>query len=794
MIRPWTLFVIAAFSALPAAPLAAQDESQPSLEEVVVTAQQRSQRLQDVPIAVTSLSGEDLTRSVINDIIDLQASVPSLVAYTANRPATSTAFYIRGIGTSGSDAGLEGAVGFFVDNVYRSRSGTGIGDLVDIQSVEVLRGPQSTLFGKNTTAGAVTVRTNAPVMNEVEGSLNAMVGNYDATRFGAVVNAPLIEDKLALRLSGSVNQRDGFIDDPVTDDTYNDRDRWFVDGKLLFTPTPDLDILLRADYAEANESCCQVVRLSNTPGSPAVSLLDALARLNGSQYPSDPDPSDYSNSINGPAPVADFEDQGLSMEINWDLGDNMTLTSVTGYRSFESLSANDVDFTGADLLYQTIEFEAETYSQEFRLTGFANIGDVSVDWLVGAYYADEELFWSEAPDFRPDLQPYFSALLGSADLGALYGPFTNAAGNVARQDGESYALFTHNIFALTDKLNLTIGLRYTSDEKSAVSDAYSNYPGGQLPFTGLGLPFPAQHSYDLDFDDDSTDGTVVLDYSFDDDLMVYASASTGYKSGGFVMVREAAGPLFSPNASCSSSGEPVLGGGGLPPIYACDPRDPRFDSETVEAYEVGFRSQLFDRRLTLNLTAFYADYSDLQLNVFDGLSFTVQNAGSADTRGFELETSYLTPVDGLELSLSLAYTDAEYGNEVPPLQDGEPAVGGEPLPQAPEWSGVVAMNYGFTFMQGRSGFFRAEYSFTSDQYSGTRVDSVGGDLEINSFELLNLTLGVDLIDNLELGAFCRNCLDDNYANFLSNAVAQPGSKESFIGNPREYGVTLTKRF
>jgi outer membrane receptor protein involved in Fe transport len=311
----------------------------------------------------------------------------------------------------------------------------------------------------------------------------------------------------------------------------------------------------------------------------------------------------------------------------------------------------------------------------------------------------------------------------------------------------------------------------------------------------LGLPFPAQHSYDLDFSDDSTNGAIILDYAVSDEVMVYASASTGYKAGGFVTVREAAGPLFSANAACSASDSVAIpGGSGLPTIYACDPRDPRFGSETVNAYELGIRSRLFGRKLQLNLTGFYADYSDLQLNVFDGFSFIVRNAGSAVTQGAELETIFFTPVQGLQLALNLAYTDASFGSEVPALQAGEPALAGEPLQNAPEWAGAATLDYAFSAFGRFDSFVRAEYSFTSSQFSSTRIGSLGEALEIDSFELLNLSAGVELGKGLQVSAFCRNCLDERYANFYANAVAQPGSKEAFVGNPREFGLTVMKRF
>jgi iron complex outermembrane receptor protein len=760
--------------------------------EIVVTAQRRSQALQDVPIAVTAFSAEMLERGVVADITDLQASVPSLNITTNNRPSTSTSFRLRGVGTSGLDTGLEGAVGFFVDGVYRSRSGTALGDFVDVERIEVLRGPQGTLFGKNTSAGAITVATRRPV-HDFEGFGEVGFGNYNARRASGAINLPLIEDRLALRLSGAYFEREGFIEDVARNDGYNDRDRWAATAKLLFSPSGALDILLTADYAEANESCCQSVRLSNAPGSPIVPLLSGLATARGATYFATPIPNSYVTSING-EPIADFKDYGLSLQVDWDLG-FAALTSISSYRDFDSFSGNDADFSGADLVYQKVGFESQNWSQELRLQGNLAGPAAGLDWLLGVYYADERIASFERPNIGGDLQAYFTALLRSATLGALYPEQQSAFGNNAEQSVESWAVFTHNILNLTDKLALTLGARYTSDDKQGFSNTFWNHPAGQFPFSGLGLPFSAHYSYVADFSDEAVTWTAILDYDWTDELMTYISAGSGYKSGGIVMNREAGGLVYSRNAACSASAAVALpAGGGLPTIFRCDPRDPRFDSETVTAFEAGLRSRWFNGALTINFTAFHAEYEDLQLNVFDGLVLRIQNAGSATTEGAELETQWRTPLEGLTLGAAVSYTDASYGGEVGIIQQGQPAVGGLPLENAPEWAGALSGNYERDVFGADTFFVRGEYLFNSDQEASTRISSTGGRLYIPSYELFNATIGLARANGLEIAAYCRNCLDERYANFLFDSVAQSGSKDQFVGNPLEYGIRIRQAF
>lgn len=762
------------------------------LATVTVSAQKREQNLQDVPLSVTVVTGEDVEKAGTGTITDLQVTVPGLTVAEANRPATSTTIRIRGIGTNGNDGGLEGAVGFFLDGVYRSRSGMGLSDLVDIKSVQVLRGPQGTLFGKNTSAGALLVETKDPSY-ETEGEVSATFGNYDLQKYTGILNVPLIEDKLAVRLVGSHHKRDGFIEDSVTGADYNDRDRTSIAGKVLFEPTSNLSFLLKADYSKQDESCCQLVRLTNPSSSALVGLLSSLANGVGASYPTDPNPEARLTSINI-KPVVDTEDKGISLTTEWAWGE-VDVKSITSYRDFYNLTYNDVDFSGADIVRQGVTLDAQQFSQEFQFNGRFDGLFAGVDWLVGAYYADEEIFYHEKVSTGASVGPYFSALINST-VGALYPAVENGFGADATQDGQTFAIFTHNIIDFSERVHGAVGLRYTDETKDVVSNPFFNVGPTTLPFSGLGLPFSPHHPYDQTFTDDAVTGSVSLTYDWTDAINTYVSYSRGFKSGGFALGREAAGPVYLNNATCSDSGTIAFAAvPGIPDIYACDPKDPSFDSETADSYELGWRSILADGSLLLNVTAFYTEYSNLQLNQFDGLGFVISNAGSATTQGWELEGQWVTPVDGLTLSTNVSWIDAVFGDEVGSLASGEPAVGGQNVGGSPKWSGSLTANYERRLNDTLDFYAFGTYSYAGDQRSAiARLGTDGSPLITPGSDLINLGAGLQFQNGLEVSVYCRNCTDEFVEAERSSAVAQSNARETYLGNPREYGITVRKTF
>ncbi|MEE9280104.1 MAG: TonB-dependent receptor, partial [Myxococcota bacterium] len=467
-VRAARLIVAALFAlALPVrAQQAPQDEEEgsfrsPGIEEIVVTATKREQSIQDVPIAISAFSGDDLQRRGIQQLEDLQQVAPSLIVYSSNSETNGGTLRIRGMGTTGNNPGLEAAVGTFIDGVYRSRSGQAFSELLDVERIEILRGPQGTLFGKNTSAGAVHIITAKPEF-DFNGHASFSIGdfNYDKGTLG--LTGPLIGEKLAFRVAGMFAQREGYYKDLTSSDKFADRDRWSVKGQLLWTPTDTIDVRAIYDYSDRDESCCPAVFKDLGPTSGAV------AAVGGFLGPGDPKSLDV--GTNGD-PFEDVQDQGFSLEINWDLGPDITLTSMTAWRDFRVNRGQDVDFTSADILALRDENEKwQNFSSELRLVGTTG----PLDWLVGFYTYQERfdarlatVFGTAGPTFVGLLLEGLSDTVSSVDeVTGFLSPGDNTGAQRYDQSTEGYAIFSHNTWHITERLSLTGGARYSVEKKS----------------------------------------------------------------------------------------------------------------------------------------------------------------------------------------------------------------------------------------------------------------------------------------------------------------------------------------
>jgi outer membrane receptor protein involved in Fe transport len=492
--------------------------------DIVVTATRRAERLADVPIAVSAVSSQALLNSGANDIRGVVQLAPSLLVSSTGSEANASA-RIRGIGTVGDNPGLESSVATFIDGVYRSRTGSGLNDIGEIDRIEVLRGPQGTLSGRNASAGVINIFTKMP-SQDFGGYVEGTYGNYDNMRIAGAITGPIVKDLLSFRLDGVWNKRDGFYQDVVNNTDYNNRNRWFVRGQLLFEPTSDLSVRLIGDYTWRDEKCCGAAyvdireKTDPTPGAPgdfAINpngnrIVDVLRSLGG-VLPSAGDP--YNRRIAftpGRAYSNETKDYGGSMQIDYNFG-NATLTSITAYREYKAGNAGDIDFGNVDLGYRADDGRAfrqfHTFTQEVRLQG--SLFDDRIDWLVGGFYSNEDLvigdnlqFGSQygafascrivatinpAAALRDPRQPGCLSAAGNAVLtGALPGTtpafgaatpallsglrtlstLNNLGDRNARyyQDSENYAFFTHNIFKVTDTLSITAGLRWTHEAKA----------------------------------------------------------------------------------------------------------------------------------------------------------------------------------------------------------------------------------------------------------------------------------------------------------------------------------------
>lgn len=580
--------------------------------DILVTAKKREETLQDTPIAVSVVEAQEIERAEIQDLLDLQTLVPSL-AIRQGQTSGNTNFFIRGFGNGQNAIGLEPSVGVFIDGVYRSRSVSSISDLPNLGRVEVLRGPQTTLFGKNASVGVISVTTQKPQF-EFDGHVESSFGNYGLHRFEAYVTGP-ITDTVAVALGGNFNRRDGYVEDLGTGADYNDRDRWGIRGDILWEPSPDVAFRLIADYDKIDEDCCILTNLVEGP-------TGASFRALGGQFVSeDPFSFDVFYDI---APSNRIENAGISLQGDIDFGFG-TLTSITAYRRNENDSQFDPDATSLELFsINSAQSEIETFTQELRLhsTGAGKL----VDWMIGGFYFDERLASGNDLFYGADYRPYLGALLGNptqvatfeAFAGAPAGAFAAAGQGISErseQDNTAWSIFGNIDLNLTDRLTATFGVSYTEDEKNVSVSALSTdslaavnldqlgytatlstllaqrgvnlqNPASVGPFvagnpviygqiqqqalaTALGASNPFNSLRALQFfpphlnfpnavedgrsRDDSFDFTARLAYELTDQISVYASYATGFKASSWNLSRQSR-----PTSGILVPGNPVV--------------------------------------------------------------------------------------------------------------------------------------------------------------------------------------------------------------------------------------------
>ena len=716
-----------------ATPVWAQEQAAPADETtadaddgaIIVTATRREESLSNVPIAISAVSGEALQNTGASDIRALNQLAPSLIVSGATSEVSFTA-RIRGVGTVGENPGLESSVGLFIDGVYRSRTGVGLSELGDIERVEILRGPQGTLFGKNSTAGLINIVTKKPDFDfEAKGS--ATYGNYDYYRIDGSVTGGLTQT-IAARLDAVYQKRDGFTKNltPGLKDS-NDRDRYLIRGQVLFEPTDDISFRLIGDYSKRNEICCAAPYLGPTrnlsrdaQGNVVVSNNTLLPVLNalGANIP--PVTTPFTRSVSttpGFNYRSDSEDYGISGELNWNLG-GAKLTAITAYRDYENTQGQDTDFNRLDILRRTaLTREFKLFTQELRLQG--ELFDGRLDWLIGGYYSDEQLNVTDDSKFGVDADRYFSALTGgafsalTAAIGGTPLAGTGVIRNAFQQDSRNYAFFTHNVFdIIPDKLSLTLGGRYTNERKdltgsfntnntlcTALRNIASPLAGFACAINNDAGPGFTSASPGTKRKESEFTGTAVLSFKPTEDLLIYTSYSRGYKAGGFNLDTSALDAPCNPNAggAAPSAGQIAANAAcvarrALPANTVGNARpeasDLQFAPERVNAIEAGVKYN--GRGFDINVAAFYQLYKQYQLNTFNGINFEVTNLegcsdslnggdrdasvltgacaanrtrAGVESKGFEIE-SVIRPARDVSVNVGLTYSDTKYRNNL----------------------------------------------------------------------------------------------------------------------------------
>jgi outer membrane receptor protein involved in Fe transport len=797
--------------ALSAAPAFAQeteqsDDSARSIETIVVTAQKREQNLQDVPIVVTAVSEQLLQDTGVRDIKDLTLLTPGLIVTSTSNESSTTA-RIRGIGTVGDNPGLESSVGVVIDGVYRPRNGVSFGDLGEMERIEVLKGPQGTLFGKNTSAGVINVVTKKPTF-EFGSNIELTAGDYGLLEGSASLNGPIAGDVVAGRIFAAYRERDGYLDvvtgpGPRTEAEDFDREFYTTRGQLLIQPSETFNVRLVGDYTKREENCCAAPQAELTPTTPVLQVLNAI--VPGSfANPADPfERVAYSNRDT----TQDVEDMGASAEINWDLGGS-TLTSVTAWRDWEIVNGQDSDFTTVDILYRNPDGnfgnQFEQLSQELRLAGDTG----RLNWLVGGFYAAEDLTSRNQLLYGNHFRTYYNALLQNAlaPFPASAWPANVGTQDVYEQDSETWALFTNNSLRLTDALELTVGLRYTNESKD-LDTQYINQHGGvgcsilrNTPaflaspaaptIFGIGCATYADPIFNnlattQSIDENEWSGTAKLAYRFTDEFMTYASFARGYKASGFNLDRERTGN------SALNPGTP----GGI----AAD-TDTSFDKELVDSYELGVKTQWLGNTLLLNGALFYQDYTDFQLNTFTGIQFVVTSLPQVVSQGVDVDMVWFTPLEQLSLQGGVTYAETtieDFGAAAPFFR---PERENDTLSFAPEWSGSLSA----TFEQpiGANLLFRANLGakYTSEYNTGSNLDVRKIQ---DAYTLVNARLGFGAEnESWMIEAWAQNLTDEEYYQVAFDATLQGSSAgavptstiDAFLGPPRTYGVTARFKF
>jgi len=825
-----TRALLLALVGLVQAPLAlAQDsgageEESSTLDKIVVTAQKREEALQDVPVVVTALSEQALEENGVRDIKDLQHVVPGLTVTSTQSEAQTTA-RIRGIGTVGDNAGLESSVGVVIDGVYRPRNGVGFGDLGELERIEVLKGPQGTLFGKNTSAGVINVITKRPSYQQ-SAEAELTIGNYGAVGVaGSYSDA--FNDMSAFRIYAAKRKRDGYIDvhtgaGPRQDKEDQNQDFHTVRAQVLFEPSDTLDILLTGDYTNRDESCCVSV---TTIRGPTAAILDALSPDSGVIPVANP----FGREAWANRSTAQFMiDRGVSAQVDWETPwfGGATLTSVTAQRKWQSTNGIDFDYSTADLIYRNpVEDDNftrfNTFSQEFRLTGSSE----KLDWLVGGFYADENLKRNEAYRVGSAYEPYLSIALLSRINPALAAsptaplflsqasgrPFGTvfaglSANDRYEQESKSVGLFTNNTWHATEALDLTLGLRYTR-EKKELSSRYSN-PNGGLGCAAM-LANPAQvvgalvargltvaqasaaapsvvgfaclpwtnvrhngRSTDQEREEKEWSGTFKAAYRFNDHVMAYFSAARGYKAGGFNLDR------VQSNTGLSS------GTSGIVPV-----NDTSFPGEFVDSYELGAKTTWLGGNLLLNATLFHQEYTDFQLNSFLGTSFVVRSIPKVTSQGLDAELLWQT--GGWMVQTGLTYADTQYGDDLLPDADLALLPGSRPS-FAPEWSATASVGYDWKIGGSLKAGAHIGAKYMSEYNTGSDLDPQKNQ---EGYTLGNARFTIGSRNNRwSVELWSQNITDAEYYQVGIDAPLQTGTWNAFLGAPRTYGMTLRLKY
>ncbi|MBD8151055.1 TonB-dependent receptor [Pseudomonas fluorescens] len=778
----YRLLWLGCLAALPWAPAnAGQEAPGPlTLDESTVTARRREEALQDVPIPISVLYGDQLDEAGLHRLQDIQQRVPGLVV--SGHDARFAGFGLRGFGATAYNDGLEGSVGTYVDGVYQARQGMAFTELMDIERIEVLRGPQGTLFGKNTSAGALSIITRPPTFAP-EANLEVSQGEHGLREYRGVISGALQDDVLAGRLNVFNSAVDGAVRNLQNGSRLGAADSQGLRGQLLWTPSADFSARLIADHAEQNDA--GNVLLANHYSAQTRQRAKFLG------YPlAEPSPYRRETRIDAPGRPQTVQN-GVSLELNRDVNEAMRLTSITAYRDWDYRATRDGDSTALAVAQSATALSHRQFSQEWRLSGSAG---PAIDYVAGLYYLRQQLGRRIDVAFGKDAAPWF---VGDqlASLKKNYGitftapdqvPAILLEGARQRYDGEqkseNRALFGQVSWRPIDRLELTGGLRYSQERKNGwVSRDVSNLAplnglpqafqaGGQLL---RGIALGGDYYRDDSIEENSLSSLLSASYRFNDAVMGYASLSRGYKAGGINF--DVVGPFTAPT----------------------------FAPERATSLELGVKTRFWEDRAMLDLAVYQTDVDNYQALTYSPptslfappLRDNLINVGKVRLRGIELDSAWQLAAP-LTARLGLAWSDARYRSF--PNAPCPPASGqwncdlsGERLYNAPQWSFSGGLDYIHPLAYGLQAYSGLDYSFRTGYY-GTLEGGEGSYQP--SYGLTNLRLGLRSQDRAwEVEGWVRNVFDRHYITAVYSLLGA-GDYGVMTGSERTLGTTVRLRY
>lgn len=727
----------------------------PALEEVIVKAEKREQNLQDIPASISAFSAAQIELAGWDDISQLETSVPSV---SVGGDGDSRPFiFIRGVGSRKFDIGSEGSVGVFVDEIYNARFSSSLSGIVDIERIEVLKGPQGTLYGRNTIGGAISLYT-VKASEEFEARIKVAAGNEGYWRVGGYVSGAISENWVG-RLSASTRSDDGNMTEVLSgknDGQDADAIRVNLIGQLtdrtsveLTAQTSRLDQEARLAQANGEIGPLGLYQLGHAVPLPVLpppiidSILSGIRAGTVANILREAALDPRNVKMDRPG-FSELESDLVSLKIEHE-SDNFLFTSISSRTSDEIHEQTDFESTTRDAIWTDVRQDSKQLSQEFRLTsvdgGMFTLDD-RLTWVVGFYYFNDEGYRKD--DYSVGVQgnippQYYRAVPGLA--------YSQARQDVTL-DNTSIALYGQATYALTDRLNLTLGIRRSDDEKDFTTQMITNTPG--YPFVAAPFTLPQTLKFD------STDPKVSVDYAITDNSMAYITYSSGYKSGGVTF------------ATWAEAGN--VGG---------------FEEEHLDSLEIGYKARLMNNRMQLNLAAYQYDYTDQQVQSIVVVNGAPQgltdNAAESDMKGVELEMSYLL-TDALKVDFNYFYQDAVFEDYADKT--------GNPMQFAPENAYTVALSYAPDL--GNNLQMRAEYSY-KDEF---QFDAGNRDISLEpEHDVVNLTASMDLGDSVSLRLFCNNCSDELIRTQVTTfATSQGGGGRSIYGPGRRYGAEITYNF